>query len=118
MLVSGGIRTHSFAFARLIVPRIIRMRPISRIGVGSVQHDADCEPILWGLMSALRQRGQTLQAFRSRACFAAREGARVITGKPPRHLDSWLTDSVGCSAAFQRAMSQANLAVVMGTFDM
>jgi cobyrinic acid a,c-diamide synthase len=88
-----------------------------RIAVGTVQHLAEGEPITWGLLAALRRFGHSPQAFRSQACFATREGARVITGRPSRHLDSWMMDPGECCEAFQRGMRESDLALVTGEYD-
>lgn len=93
------------------------MWSIPRIAVGSVQRDAECETILWGLLAMLQRQVGSVQAFRSRACFAVRDGARIITGRTSRHLDSWLMDEAACHVALARGSREAGLALVAGRFD-
>src|SRR6185436_6363029 len=57
------------------------------------------------------------QTFLSRACFTPHDGAVVITGNAPRHLDSWLMTPDVCRQAFLRKAATADLSIVEGRFD-
>jgi cobyrinic acid a,c-diamide synthase len=93
------------------------MARVSRVAVGTIQPDADLEPIVWALMEALRRSGLQVQSFHSRACFPARQAAAAVTGLTPRHLDSWLMSPEMCRDVFLRGAHAADLAVVEGQFD-
>ncbi len=93
------------------------MARVSRVAVGTIQLDADPEPMVWALMEALRRSGLQVQSFHSRACFPARQAAAAVTGLTPRHLDSWLMSPEMCRDIFLRGAHAADLAVVEGQFE-
>jgi cobyrinic acid a,c-diamide synthase len=64
-----------------------------------------------------RGAGLSVQHFLSRACFAACDAARSITGQTSRHLDSWLMSREVCCELFAHAARSADLAMVEGVFD-
>ena len=92
------------------------MSQLPRIAIGKLQSPADCTPILWALLDALERSGLRVQHFLSQACFIAREAATTITGRSPRHLDSWLMDEQACREAFVRGCRSSDVAVVRGAF--
>jgi cobyrinic acid a,c-diamide synthase len=93
------------------------MSILPRLAVGSIQPEADTQAILWGLLAALEQQGVRTQTFLSRACFTPHDGAAVITGNVPRHLDSWLMTPEVCRHAFLRKAVTADLSIVEGRYD-
>ncbi len=92
------------------------MPRLPRLAVGTIAADADATALLWGLLAALEATGQHVQAFRAKACFAPRDGATVITGRPDRHLDSWLMTPEACRQALLRGTTEGRLAAVEGEF--
>jgi len=91
---------------------------IPRLAVGTVQEHARCEPLLWGLVTALSQAGLAIQSFSSRASFAAHDAARCATGRPRRYLDTWVMDAEQLASAFEHGMSDCHLAMIEGAFDL
>ncbi len=63
-----------------------------------------------------RRRGVEVQGFLSRADFAGYHAAAALTGRNPRHLDSWLMSADLCREVFLRTARPAQLAVVQGDF--
>jgi cobyrinic acid a,c-diamide synthase len=93
------------------------MWQLPRIAFGTVQVEARCEPLLWGLLSLCQQVGVTTQTFLSRACFSPHDGAKVVSGRPTRHLDSWLMGKAACLRALKRGSDGAALAFVHGEWN-
>lgn len=93
------------------------MSLLPRLAVGTVQPLVDSQTIVWALLDALDQAGVRTQAFHSRACFVAHDGAAVITGQSSRHLDSWLMTESVCRQTFLRRTEGVEMAIVEGEFD-
>src|SRR5262245_30958080 len=93
------------------------MSILPRLAVGTIQPDVDSQPMVWGLLNAFAQAGVRTQTFFSRACFRAHDGASVISGIAPRHLDSWLMTAAVCRQSFLHAAAPADLALVEGLYD-
>ena len=93
------------------------MWQLSRIALGTIQAEATCEPLLWGLASLCQQVGVSTQTFLSRACFSPHDGAKVVSGRTTRHLDSWIMGKAGCLKALRRGTAEADLAIVQGSFQ-
>jgi hypothetical protein len=64
------------------------MNCVPRLAIGTIQPQADLQPIVWALLDALDREGIRIQSYLSRACFAPLDAATSITGIAPRHLDS------------------------------
>jgi cobyrinic acid a,c-diamide synthase len=92
------------------------MWQLSRIALGTIQADASYELLLWGLASLCQQVGVSTQSFNSRACFSPHDGAKVVSGRRTRYLDSWVMGKCGCLRSLQRGADAADLAIVQGTF--
>ncbi len=92
------------------------MSHLPRVAVGTLTAEADATAVVWGLMAAMEARGQHVQLFRARACFAALDGATVISGRAARHLDSWLMTPDICRQALLRGTADEHLALVEGSF--
>lgn len=92
------------------------MARLPRVAIGTIQPDADAQPVLWALMESLRRHGLQVQSFRSRACFPPYQGETAVTGLAPRHLDSWLMSPAMCRDIFLRGTRAADLAIVEGRF--
>jgi cobyrinic acid a,c-diamide synthase len=93
------------------------MTCVPRIAVGTIQPQADLQPMAWALLDALDREGIRIQSYQSRACFAPVDAATSITGQSPRHLDSWLMTPEQCRALFLRSARQSDLAILEGRFD-
>ena len=89
---------------------------LPRIAIGTVQPGAHAQPMVWGLLEALRRIGVLAQSFLSKAQFPRYDGALNTTGFSPRHLDSWLMSPEVCRTLFVRGAGLADLAVVEGQF--
>lgn len=92
------------------------MWQLSRIALGTVQPEANCDPLLWGLINLCQHAGVSPQTFLSRACFSSHDGAKVVSGRPTRYLDSWIMGRAGCLRALRRGIATAELAIVHGSF--
>lgn len=90
---------------------------IPRLAVGTIQEDARCEPLLWGLVTALSQTGLAVQSFSSQASFAPHDAARCASGRPRRYLDTWVMDNDQVTAAFEQGMSDCHLGLIEGSFE-
>jgi cobyrinic acid a,c-diamide synthase len=93
------------------------MTCVPRLAVGTIQPQADLQPMAWALLDALDREGIRIQSYLSRACFAPIDAATSITGQSPRHLDSWLMTPEHCRALFLRSARHSDLAVIEGRFD-
>lgn len=89
---------------------------VPSVAVGTVQPQAAFEPMVWGLLGALVGRGLSVQAFSSRAVPDFRDAPQRITGRPLRHLDSWVQDRDTTLAALHRGAAECQAAVVYGSF--
>src|SRR5438128_533332 len=114
----------SFDFARLLTASRGhvhsfrgRMRQSPRIAVGTVQPSARREPVLWGLLAALKATADSPVLFRSSCGFAAHDPSQTILGRAAGHLDSWAMSRADTRAALLRASGEGDLAIVEGTFN-
>ena len=90
---------------------------IPRLAVGTVQTAARCQPLLWGLVTALSQAGLAVQTFGSRASIAGHDPSRAVTGRPRRYLDTWVMDGEQTASAFQKGMNDCHLGLLEGEFE-
>ncbi len=72
---------------------------------------------IWAFLAALRQRDASVQPFLAQACFLPQLTGGGLSGRLPRHLDSWLMSEANCRELFAHGASGCDLAVVLGTFD-
>ena len=89
---------------------------VPSVAVGTVQGPARVEPVAWALLGALSKAGLGVQAFASRAVPDVRDIPHKITGRPLRHLDSWVQDREATIAAVYRGTIDSQAAVVYGSF--
>jgi cobyrinic acid a,c-diamide synthase len=89
---------------------------VPSVAVGTVQSQARFEPMVWGLLGALSQAGLGVQAFASCAVPDPRDVPHKITGRPLRHLDSWVQDHDATLAALYRGTADCHAAVLYGAF--
>jgi cobyrinic acid a,c-diamide synthase len=92
------------------------MSHLPRIAIGTVQEDADGQPLIWALMDVLERIGPHVQMFFSQARFVPFDAATAITGQSPRHLDSWLMSKEVCREVFYHGAASGELAIVEGQF--
>jgi cobyrinic acid a,c-diamide synthase len=69
------------------------------------------------MLAGLTQKRWRVQHYRSRACPTGTEAVGLITGRPGRHLDSWLMPDTVCRRVFTQGARNADLALVEGTLD-
>lgn len=93
------------------------MRPLPRVAVGTIQPQAQREPIVWGLLAALHAAGQDVCQFHSTTCPTDHDAARSLTSSGSRHLDSWAMSRTSCLRALYRTTSHTEFAVVEGNFS-
>jgi cobyrinic acid a,c-diamide synthase len=93
------------------------MLRVPRLALGSVQLQADTQPITWALLELLNRQACQVQHFHARSCYSARDGAITATGLASRHLDSWLMSRTVCGELLVRGLGSADLALVEGRFD-
>lgn len=89
---------------------------LPRIAIGSLERDTHHQPVVWALMDVLQRRGLHLQSFLSQSHFAPLDGATVITGQSPRHLDSWSMSRDVCREIFWNGARSCDLAMIEGNF--
>jgi len=92
------------------------MRHLPRLAVGTLQPEARCEPVLWGLLAALQATDDSPVFFRSSCSFAPHDPSLSILGRASRHLDSWAMSRAAAMAAVTRGTSDRDLALVAGSF--
>ena len=92
------------------------MRHLPRLAVGTLQQEARCEPVLWGLLAALQAKDDSPVFFRSSCCFAPHDPSQSILGRSARHLDSWAMSRAAAATALTRATSDRDLALVAGSY--
>jgi cobyrinic acid a,c-diamide synthase len=92
------------------------MRHLPRLAVGTLQPEARCEPVLWGLLAALQATDDSPVFFRSSCCFAPHDPSQSILGRAARHLDSWAMSRAAAATALTRATSDRDLALVAGSY--
>ncbi len=90
---------------------------LPRLAIGAVRPKTDSRTMLAALIESLRRSGVQVQSFLSRACFPTCHDLTSLTGRPPRHLDSWLMSAQSCSEAFIRGSGGADLALVQGRYE-
>lgn len=93
------------------------MRQLPRVAVGTLQPEASHEPVVWGLLAALRAIGHEATCLQSSSYLASHDAARSLTGSAGRHLDSWAMSRSACLRTMLRASHDADLAIVEGRFD-
>ncbi len=91
------------------------MASLPRLAIGSLQRQSDIRPVVWGLLTLLRQSGMQVQHYFSRACFCPYGGAKAATGITSRHLDSWLMTPQTCREIFLHTSTKCDLRVVEGS---
>jgi cobyrinic acid a,c-diamide synthase len=93
------------------------MRHLPRVAIGSLDPDADRQPLVWGLLAALHAYGHDVAHLHSAARLSAHDATRSLTGSGSRHLDSWAMNRSTCLRTLLRASENAELSIVEGPFD-
>ena len=93
------------------------MKHLPRFAVGAIQPRAGRESVVFGLVSALAQMGDSPVVFRASCEFAPHDPAKSVLGRASRHLDSWAMSRSDAISALARATGTQDTALVEGTFD-
>lgn len=94
-----------------MIPTVLVAAPAS----GAGKTTAVC-----ALAAALRARGKDVRLFKAGPDYLDPTWHRVVTGRPSRNLDGWMTGRDGVHAAFARGARGGDIALVegvMGLFD-
>ncbi len=92
------------------------MKGLPRLALGTIQPDADLEPMLWALLEVLRRAHVLPQVFVSRSHFTPVDVGQTVSGRCQRHLDSWLMPPDVCRRAFFLGSQGSDLSLVLGQF--
>lgn len=92
------------------------MAQVLRLAAGTLNSDGGGQSALWAFLDDLQLRGAQIQGYSSRACFTEDRVLATITGRPVRHLDSWLMSQSVCRDLFLHGSRNCDLAVVEGSF--
>jgi len=93
------------------------MTNLSRLALATSEAGTDPSTASLAMLAGLTQKRWRVQHFRSRACPTGTEAVGLITGRPGRHLDSWLMPDSVCRRVFTQGARNADLALVEGTLD-
>ena len=93
------------------------MTNLSRLALATPVAGADPSTASLALLAGLTHKRWRVQHFRSRACPTGTEAVGLITGRPGRHLDSWLMPDSVCRRVFTQGARHSDLALVEGTLD-
>ena len=91
--------------------------PLPRLALVTPGDGPDPAPASLAMLAGLSAAKWRLQHFRSWASPIGSDLAGIVTGRPGRHLDSWLMPPSVRRQAFARGAQEVDLAVVEGTFD-
>jgi cobyrinic acid a,c-diamide synthase len=69
--------------------------------------------LIWAVLSRLRQAGIRPVPFLARACPSPYQALQRVTGKCPRHLDSWSMTRDRCRDVFTSAVARAETGVLI-----
>ncbi len=94
-----------------MIPAVLVAAPASGSGKTTV---------VCALAAALRARGKDVRLFKAGPDYLDPTWHRVVTGRPSRNLDGWMTGRDGVHSAFARGARGGDIALVegvMGLFD-
>lgn len=93
----------------------VPLRPSSaaRLGVTHLLANQQCRALIWAILARFRQVNLRPVPLLARACPAPYQAMQRITGKCPRHLDSWTMSRDGCREIFAASVSQPETAVLI-----
>src|SRR3989339_2081449 len=72
--------------------------------------------ITLGLMSALKEKGYTVQGFKAGPDYIDPSHHTAITGRPSRNLDTWLMNRDVCLELYEHALKDSDMASVHPLF--
>ena len=99
---------------------VIALKEIRRIVIAATHSGAGKTTITCGIISALRQRGLKVQAYKVGPDYIDTGFHEVAAGRPAQNLDSWLVGKDKLGEIFLSTYGDADLAIiegVMGLYD-
>lgn len=93
------------------------MKHLPRFAVGTIQPRASRDPVVWALVSALAEMGESPVLFRSSFELSCLDPSQAILGRASRHLDSWAMSRSDAISALARGTAANETAMVAGPFD-
>ena len=91
----------------------LRPGSAARLGMTNVLPGQSGRAVIWAVLSRLRQAGVRPVPFLARACPYPYQALQRVTGKCPRHLDSWSMTRDRCRDVFTTAVARAETGVLI-----
>lgn len=92
------------------------MPRLPRLAVGALWPCTGPVLAIWAMLAHLRSQAASVQPFHAQGCFSPHLAGAALTGRLPRHLDSWLMTRDICRELFAHGASGCDLALVEGCF--
>jgi len=96
------------------------MKPYPRLVIAGTHSGVGKTTVTLALLSAFKQRGRRIQAFKAGPDFIDPGHHTIVTGRPSRNLDGWMLGVDVNRGIFSRAAADADLSIIegmMGLFD-
>jgi len=91
----------------------LRPGSAARLGLTNLLPGRSCRALIWAILARLREAGVRPVPFLARACPYPYQALQRVTGKCPRHLDSWSMPRDRCRDVFTSAVARAETGVLI-----
>ena len=91
----------------------LRPGSAARLGLTNVLPGRSCRALIWAILARLRQANARPVPFMARACPSPYQALQRVTGKCPRHLDSWSMTRDRCRDVFTSAVARPETGVLI-----